>query len=382
MEIRKLTLDDHEAAVALSREAFGPPSHGPTPPAPTEPPPGRHTWGAFDGGRLVAKVVALEFASWFGGVELPTTGIAGVAVAADRRGGGLLRRVFEPLLDEAAVRGEVISTLYPTANGIYRSMGYEVISSYDTAAIPTSELAGLRIPDGVRLRAAAPDDVPAIRAVYARWATAQNGPLTRTGLRFGETPEEFLGDYTGVTLAVDASGEIVGFAGWDRSGGYGSDGLLEVWDLIGLTADAHRALWAMCGSFSSVTRRVTVRTSGHDPARLVLPTSTWDVVERHPYMLWVSDVAAAVTALAPEIAAPVSFSVGQVGYRVTDGVCSPVADTPDAPRFSPQGFALLLAGAQDCANLRMTDHLAGPAGRDAALDALFQRRPIHVRDYF
>ncbi|MEJ7832873.1 MAG: hypothetical protein WKF79_08175, partial [Nocardioides sp.] len=47
--------------------------------------------------------------------------------------------LFEAVLDEAAGRGEVISTLFPTANGIYRSFCYELIGSYDTVAIASAD---------------------------------------------------------------------------------------------------------------------------------------------------------------------------------------------------------------------------------------------------
>ena len=65
-------------------------------------------------------------------------------------------------------------------------------------------------------------------------------------------------------------------------------------DLLALTADGYRALWSMLASHSSVVGRVRLSTSGHDPARLVLPSSAWTVVERHPYMLRVDDPATAL----------------------------------------------------------------------------------------
>ncbi|CAN5715136.1 GNAT family N-acetyltransferase [soil metagenome] len=399
VEIRKLELTDYPAAYALSTEAFGPPPPGtPTPAPPTEPPPGRHTLCAFDGDRLVAKAVALELASWLGGAEIPTCGIAGVAVAAEHRGSGLLGDVLAPLLAESVARGEVVSTLYPTATGIYRSFGYELVTSYDCVEIPTADLARVRAAGATTTRRATPDDVPAMQAVYATWAAAQNGPLTRTGLRFTQSPEELLAEHTGVTLAVDPDDRVVGWAGWERSGGYGPHGVLEIWDLYGLTADAYRALWTVAASFTSVTGTVRLRTSGADPARLVLPTSAWASVARHqhPYMLRVSDVAGALGALAPRVPGLVAVvDVAVLGDRfgVTDGAyrlllddgpgrCESIAATPGLPTYSPQGLALAVNGAQSCANLRLLGHLTGPDDHDAVLDAALAGRPLHVRDYF
>ena len=407
MQIRRLDLDDYPAAYALGAEAFGPaPAGAPAPVLPTEPPPGRHSWGAFDGGRLVAKAVALEFASWWGGVAVPTCGIAGVAVAAEHRSGGLLRQIFAPLLEESVARGEVVSTLYPTANGIYRPLGYELVSSYDCVEVPITDLARLRPAVATTTRRAVAADVPAMQEVYATWAASQNGPLTRTGPLFTQPPEELLAEHTGVTLALDTVegvDRVVGWAGWERSGGYGPHGLIEVRDLYGLTADAYRALWTVVASFASVTGTVRLRTSGADPARLVLPTAAWASLARHqhPYMLRVSDVAGALSAIGPRVpglAAEITFAVARDPFAANGSYRLDLADAPGrcervdhtgaaeragaVPTFTPQGIALAFAGVQSCANLRLLDHLTGPDTHDAVLDAALGGRPVHVRDYF
>lgn len=405
MEIRKLGPEDAGASRELGVEAFGPwPSGSTPPPLPTETPPGRHAWGAFDEGRLVAKVQAHEYESWWHGERVPTAGIAGVAVAAEHRGGGLLRTLFEAMLAEALARGEVISTLYPTANGIYRSLGYELITSYDTVEVPTAELGRVPAPTTCTTRRARVEDLPAVRQAYDAWASAQNGPLTRTGPLFAATDEEILAAVQ-VTLAVDMYDGVLGYMAWERTEGYGPQGRLRVHDLIGRSADAHRALWRVAASFASVTGTVRLSTSGDDPARLVLPSMTWDVVGRHPYMLRVLDVAGALSALPLSLpgGASASLDIGVVGDRlgVLDGQyrlevgdgparCIRVEGGlegwnyggPDFPILTPQGLTLLLAGAQSTGNLRMLGHLTGVSHSDRLLDALFGARQVHVRDYF
>ncbi len=398
MEIRPLTpdeLDDPAVLPPLRSEAFGPPAPS-APPAPalSELPPQRHTWGVFDGPRLVASMAALELSSWYGGRALPTCGIANVAVAAEHRGRGLLAGLLEEVLHEAAARGAALSTLFATAPGIYRSLGYETICSYDTVRLAVPELARVRPPESVRTRRATTDDASGIAAVYAAWAAAQNGPLTRTGPRFPDH-RWTLERTAAVTVALDADARVVGFAAWDRSGGYRGDGCLEVRDLIATTADGYRALWSVLASFASVAGSVRLISSGSDPARTVLPTSSWESVEQYPYSLRVLDVAATLSALGPAPAgydaAPLTFSVS--GDRLgrldgtyawtTDGAgCTRVADRDDTPTLTPQGLSLALAGVQSCANLRMLDHLHGPADQDTTLDAALGGRPVHIRDYF
>ena len=141
-----LTPDDFEASLALGVEAFGALPAGTPAPAPAHrAPAGPARLGHLRRRRPPRRpVVGREFASWFGGVEVPTCGVAGVAVAAERRGDGLLADLVRAHARRGAGRGEVISTLYPTAPGIYRRLGYELVGSLDRVELPTSELLGVR----------------------------------------------------------------------------------------------------------------------------------------------------------------------------------------------------------------------------------------------
>lgn len=393
--VRPLTADDLEQSVALGIEAFGAiPDGMPRPTREGFPGPGRLWWGAFDGERLAGRMLRREYHSWWHGQELPTSGIAGVAVSPEERGRGLLRELFRAVLDASVERGDVVSTLYPTAPGIYRSSGYEVVTTLQTVEVPTAELTQVRPPVGVRTRRATAADLPAARALYDVWARAQNGPLTRRGPSFPATDEDVIGDFTGVTLAVDESDAVVGYCSWNRGRGYGPEGRIEVQDLLATTAEGYRALWRLLGSFASVAVRVTVQTSGDDLARSVLPTLSWTAIESHPYMLRLLDVPAAFTALPARARGTVVLHVHQDAvsgtdgsYRLTaseDGVtCERTDPEGDHPTFTPGGLALLWSGAQTCANVRMAGLLTGgTAEDDAVLDAVCAGRPLHVRDYF
>lgn len=395
--VRALGADDVEAARGLGREAFGAPPAGWTPPT-QFPLPGRHDFGAFAGEHMAAKAVGREYHSWWHGRAVPTNGIAGVAVSAEHRGRGLLDDLFRAVLEDGLEqRGEVVSTLFPTAPGIYRRFGYEVVGSLDTVAIPVASLARIPHEDSVALRRAKPADFDAMRDVYDHWAGATNGPLTRRGPSFPATAEEVLDAFSGITVAEDETG-IVGYCSWDRGSGYDDAAAVEVSDLIALSGPAHRALWRMLGSFASVVGTVRVETSGHDVARLALPSGHWSVVDRHPYMLRVHDVPGALTGLP---LCPPGWQVPPVGFSVTGdllgtadgdwalsveaGVSSCVAGerVEDGPVFSPRGLAMVWSGAHTCADARAVGQLTGGApDTDRTLDLLFGGRQVHIRDYF
>jgi predicted acetyltransferase len=401
---RLLTVDDFAASLRLGTEAFGTPPPGtPTPSAAEFPYPGRHSWGTFEGDRLVARMVGRQYHAWFHGRAVPTCGVAGVTVEAEHRGEGLLADLMAATLTEAGERGEVLSTLFPSAPGIYRPFGYELVGSCDEIEVPVGELATVRPPAStITTRRATAADVDAVRGVYDSWAAAQNGPLTRSGASFPATADELVGGFTGVTLAVDEAGTVVGYCSWNRGTGYDADAGVEVSDLLALTSDGYRVLWRMLGSFTSVTGQVRVRTSGDDVARLVLPSASWRVRRRYPYMLRVHAVAPALSGIETPLDADLRFSVtgdrlgtanGAYRLRTIDGrtTCgtAPEAATATAtatdmlaPVLDVRGLALAYAGVQSCANLRLAGLLTGPDAHDATLDALLGGRQLHIRDYF
>ena len=88
----------------------------------------------------MAKAIDRAFDSYFGGVAVPTSGIAGVTVAAESRGQGALTPLFDALLRAARDRGAVVSGLFPTAPRIYRRFGYEVVTDLETIELPTHVL--------------------------------------------------------------------------------------------------------------------------------------------------------------------------------------------------------------------------------------------------
>ena len=254
--------------------------------------------------------------------------------------------------------------------------------------VPVEPLTRIPAPAGITLRRADPDDerdVAAHRALYDRWAPAQNGPLTREG-----PLQRPLDGRDTVTLALDAEGAAVGYAAWSRADGYQADAAaITVHELIALTAPATAALWRLFGGFASAAGTLRLRTSGADVTRLALPAAPWRPVRQWPYCLRLLDVAGAFRArgVAP-IDATLPFAVTGDGldgtYRLTarDGVAACEPADGDGPVFTGRGLALAYAGVQSCANLRFAGLLSGPDADDARWDALLGGRPFHIRNYF
>ncbi|MFI2101895.1 enhanced intracellular survival protein Eis [Isoptericola sp. NPDC019693] len=407
IEFRRAAFADVPASRRLGAEAFGVSPHpAPDPDPDSWPSPNVRPWVATDDGEVVAGLGVRSFTSWFHGARVPTAGFAGVTVAAEHRGSGLLRPLMEAALAEARDRGDVVSTLYPSSAGIYRGLGYEVVGAFEDVRVPMAALAAVARPAaGVRARRATAADVPAVRQVYEAWASAQNGPLSRGETPFTMEADGMTGpdsDYTGVSLAVRGEGadeETLGFASWSRGPGYDRTNTIEVDDLVALTPDAARVLFRLLGSFGSVAGWVQVCTSGGwagvDVSRLVLPDHAATSVPR-PYMLRLLDVPGALGASrVPPVTARVPFAVadprtpdleGAWTLEAADGAVRVTPDdraTPgDRLTFTSAGLAVTWAGAQSTANARLAGGADGPTGHDALWDALWGGRQVHVRDYF
>ena len=390
LTIRELGPDDAAAAWALGSLAFG--YHNePMPADAGAVRPGRHPWGVLDtDGRLLAKAVDREQSHWFGGRSVPASGIAGVAVAPDARGGGLSRAVLTRLLAEARERGAVISTLFPTTPVPYRRLGWEEVGALVYTALPTMLLDPLRPPAGITTRAATVDDLPAMREIYTSVARAGTGMMDHTGPLWDGT--DLLADWNGTTVAVGADG-VLGYAGWDRGPGYDSSGRIEVGDLMALTADAATALLAMLGSWGSVAPTLVFRQAQADPLPLLTPLGVQGRVERRqPWMLRLVDAAGAIAARGWS-----AYLTGTVDIQLTDPECpwnsGPHRLSLDAGdgrwepggtgrvEFTSRGLAAWYAGTSPSV-LRRAGLLDGPSDDDAFLAVATAGPEPCLLDYF
>lgn len=394
--IRPLSPADTPAARRLGREAFGMPDadrpDADPPDGGSWPGPGSHALGTFHGDELAARAVALELGTWFAGKQLRTCGVAGMTVAAEHRGRGLTHPLLAELLHAARDRGEVIATLFATAPGIYRRLGFETITTVDQVEVPVTAAAAVRAGERVQLRRGTAADAPAVRDCYRAWAQHEYGPLTRTGAAEEQSDEELISGQDGVTLAIGTGGSVLGYACWNR--GTLSERRLTVTELVARTPDAYRALWRMFGALAMKVDHVLLHAPAGDVARSFLPTKDWQVVAQEPYMLRVLDLPAALAARGARGSGQVSITVAgdELGlvdgtFRITaDGAeltCEQIAPAADAPVLTAGGLSLVVTGAFSCAQLRVAGHLSGgDADTDRALEHLLHAPPWQLRDTF
>ncbi len=360
--LRPLTEQDRPQAWDLGRLAFGGDPDRPPPP----PPAASRSWGVFSGDELLAKAALLPFTQWWGGGRVPCSGVAGVAVHPAARGSGAAAALFDALVREARAAGSAVSALWPTAPGIYRSRGWEVVGVQEDTAVPVDALAR-PAPDGVVLRRAEHADLPALTAVWRAEGERANGRITRDGPAFPQGLAPVL-EQDVVTVA-EQDGQVRGFVAYRRGRGYDTrETELVLGDLVATTPAAERALLASLGSWRGVVG--TVRwTAPAVPLARQLPGTLPAPLTRRPWMLRVLDAPAAVrargyrgtarTTAAFRLSDPlVPEHEGVWELRVDGGRGELVRGDGPAPTLDVRGLALLWAG------------VAGPA--DLARDGLLE----------
>lgn len=391
-DVRRLTAEEQSAAWNLGSLAFG---YGDrTMPADwTSDTPGRHTWGGFEHGRLVAKAVDREQGHWFGGRLVPACGVAGVAVETEQRGRGHARRVLTRLLAAARERGALVSTLFPTTPFPYRALGWEICGAQTWTALPTATIATIAVPAGLTLRPAVEADVPTLQGLYRDLARAGTAMLDRSGPAWSGERAKYLPEYDGVSVVEGADG-IAGYASWDREPGYRATGGVTVDDFVATTPAATLGLLAMLGGWSAVAPTIRLKLSIMDCVAIATAGLQATVDDRRPWMFRIIDATGAIAARGWS-----RHLRGEVDLELVDPECPWNAGTyrlvldggearlerggtQGGACFSPRGFALWFAGAAPPDALRRAGLLSGDPSGDALLAVATAGPTPELLDYF
>jgi predicted acetyltransferase len=393
--------DDLDAQQDLAERAFGPKS-----PAEREQwrqmvadmiRPGRYL-SAFAGDRLAATAGFLDMRQWWCGRAVPMAGVTGVKVAPEDRGRGVGRRLMAAVLDEMAAQGYPLSVLYPATMPLYRSFGWELAGTRDTAVIPARSLRELAPADPLldphaasgspRLRRAAPGDAETVLSVIGRvhQAARDGGPITWDVASVGR----WLAD-PGLYAYLADDGFLI--YRWHN----GNDALF-VEGAEAISAATARAFWTHVGSHASIAEKVYARVGPADAFWRLTRERDADMEHRSLWMLRVVDAPAAIAARG--FPAAVSLSVplavvddarpansGRWQLTVADGrgTLGPVtplaADAGPPLTLGARGLAALYAGTP-VSTMRQAGLASGGSPQaDAALDAAFAGTAYMLDDF-
>ena len=347
--------------------------------------------GAFHDGRPVGSALFHDMRQWWCGRAVPMAGVGGVNVAPEDRGRGIARRLMAAVLDDVAARGYPLSALYPATMPLYRSIGWELAGTRDTAAIPARSLRDLVPPDpevpaaglnvaaaAPRLRRAAPGDAEAVISVIGRVHEAARdcGPITWDAA----SVTRWLADPDLYAYLCDD-----GFLIYRWHNGHKA---LFVESAEAASAETKRLIWAHVGSHASIAEQVYARVGQADPFWWLTRERDADLEHRSRWMLRVVDAPAAIAARGfpagvsltvplaiTDDARPANSGRWQLTVAEGRGALDPVR--PPAGRAGPpltlgaRGLAALYAGTPLPSLHQAGLASGGSAEHGAALDAAF-----------
>jgi predicted acetyltransferase len=342
---------------------------------------------AVSDGRVQGGLLFIPMGQWFGGRSVPTTGIAGVAVAPEARGRGVAKQLMAAAVGELASAGVALSTLYPATVPLYRSVGYELAGGRYSVQC---RLDALGVCDRtLAVRELTEADAPAVEAVYRERAAENDGYLDRGSYLWNRVRAPRNEKARG--FVVERDGRLEGYAYLrEKASGLAYD--LSLTDLVATTRDAARRLLTFLADHRSLGERATWYSSPADPLVLEQPERGAEVRLAHHWMLRVADPVAALRGrgylpgLSAELDLEVHDELGPGPRRlrlvVRDGASDVEAGGTGALSLDVRGLAALYSGFVAPRDLVMLGLARGSRDSLRRAAAVFAGPPPSMPDMF
>lgn len=149
-------------------------------------------YGAFDGGKMAARMTVLHHKVYFDGHAVNSAGMGGVATLPEYRRSGAVRRIFGAVFEDMKKKNQYISQLYPFSFAFYNKFGYGTAYERLNLKIPFSLLNNIERNNRCVLTEDRNDKV--LREVYERYASGRNGANKRGDREWKEKISENIYD--------------------------------------------------------------------------------------------------------------------------------------------------------------------------------------------
>lgn len=218
------------------------------------------------GTSLAGGLATLPMGQWFGGQQVPMTGIAAVSIAPELRGTGAAVALMQQVLQELHQQGVALSTLYPAVQQLYRRVGYEQGGTLCQWAGPTSAILVKKSPLVIE---PIPLEWSALAPLAQQQAARHNGLLERhesiwLGIVEPFPPKNCFAYRLGSVAAPE--GYLV--FSQERTS---TANILNVLDWVVLTPEAAQSFWAFIAGHRSQVDQVQWQGSALDLLSLALP---------------------------------------------------------------------------------------------------------------
>lgn len=337
--------------------------------------------------QLLGGLIVVPMGQYFGGRSVPMTGIAGVGIAPEARGGGHATKMMSACVREIRASGVALSALYPATVPLYRGVGYARAGArYEIELAPGAAATRVR-GQGLERIERGEEDLD-VRAVYARFGARRQGFLDRGPYIWGRIFRPRKGHHEGFKVVGDRGCE--GYAVIAHKMGDG-ESEVNVADLVALSRPAAARLLDLLAGYGSIA--TTVRWHGASPDLLtsVIPDRRHNVRVTDYWMLRLCDVERALAArgyvadgtLDLEIADDIiPENAGRFRLKVREGRPSIDRGGDGSFKIDVRGLAALYSGFHDARTLLELGDLDAHEHGLATADALFAGRAPAMSDFF
>lgn len=260
---------------------------------------------------VCAGLITIPMGQYFGGVPIPLTGVAAVAVGPESRGRGLAGEMMRRALREMRERETPLSGLYAATHRLYRSVGYEQAGHRYEGRLSLwrlSELVSRHSAKTSRLivRPAVDADRPRIEAAYRHFAAANNGSMDRGEYLWnrirGTAP-----DPSRAFLIEDPHAKpdarVVGWAFISQpaaprpplpAAAGPNKHEVFVHDMGALTPQAAERLWGFFAGFATIATDLVFFAGPAHPLLMLLPEQIYALTLRDHWMIRLVDLVRAI----------------------------------------------------------------------------------------
>lgn len=283
-------------------------------------------------GEVAGICVVLPMNATRGGALIPCGGVASVAVAPERRRGGVGNGMMDGLVRQMRDRGQPLGSLYAYREPFYAKSGYAVVGKRLRIAVPTHRLP--KVETSLPIRRLGPEDWQLIAPCHTAYAHARSGVHVRSETMWGRVLNE------NKPLAIYAAGDPVeGYVAISHKIDFWVEQFMS--EVAWSTPEGYRACIDLMRQLGINKTSVAWYEPSDSPYYALYMDQGVETKVERPVMFRVNDVPAALRLLKPT-------ESGETRLRIYDSVV-PENEGPWRIRFSPAGVEIEACEGHDVA---------------------------------
>ncbi|MEK3825511.1 MULTISPECIES: GNAT family N-acetyltransferase [Paenibacillus] len=394
MELRKLTIDDYEACMALSEYAFQFKLTEDQLERRRQEFAKHNVLGVYADGQVGAKLQIIPFQTYIHGRSFEMGGIAGVATWPEYRRKGWVAGLLKYALEEMNRNKQSVSFLHPFSFSFYRKYGWETYVEYKKYKLSTAQLPAKQLTPGTIKRGNA--ELAELKQVYDAYAARYNGTLNRDDAWWENSVYVKKGSQRAVYY--DEAGVPQGYVLYEVK-----ESKFTIGEFIHLNEESRRGLWTFIANHDSMIDEVTLQAPASDllafqldnprigqevvPYFMARIVSVEQFISQYPFASQDSPVQ--IWLDVEDAYAPWNEGVWELNVAMngTASIWKKAKSDGEGQlnqpiRLSIQSLSAVLMGYRRPAEMAQIGRLEGPVSAIQALEKAVPKRETYLLDFF